>query len=170
MALTSVCRWPHGPSLLWLGLLATVPAAVTAQSAPGQPAPGRPWYVTTSKWAKWPALAAAAGLTAAAIVRKDDADQIFNGLQEFCLADEANCRIGADGTYVNPQAEVLYQETLQLDAQARRWMIGGQSFLFVSAGMFVIDLVWGGSKPHNIPYSPFEPYAQPGKVGLRMRF
>jgi len=154
-------------SVVLLGLAGAGPVA--AQAPPAQPEAGRPWYVTTSKWAKWPTLAAAVGLTAAAIMRKDDADQIFDGLEQFCVADTANCQRGADGTYVNPQAEALYQETLRLDAQARRWMIGGQAFLFASGGLFVIDLVWGGSKPHNIPYSPFEPFAQPGRVGLRMR-
>ena len=78
--------------------------------------------------------------------------------------------MGQDGAYVNSDAERLFQETLRLDAQARRWMIGGQGFLFLSGGLFLIDLVSGNREPKNIPFSPLEAYAVPGKLGLRWRF
>lgn len=160
--------------LFWLAalLLASAPSAAPGQeTVTGPPNPdGRPWYVTTAKWAKWPTLAGAIALTAAAISRKLDADQVYDGLQLFCLADTQNCVRNADGTYVQPAAEALYQETVRLDRQARNWMWGGQAFLFVSAGLWVIDLVAGSSRPDNIPYAPLEPYAAPGVVGARWRF
>jgi hypothetical protein len=134
------------------------------------PAPGRPWYATTATWARWPTLAAAVGMTAAAIAVKDRANNAFSGLKLICRAGSQNCVVGQDGTYVNSDAERLYQETLRLDAQARRWMIGGQGFLFLSGGLFLIDLVAGHREPKNIPFSPLEAYVVPGKLGLRWRF
>lgn len=130
----------------------------------------RPWYVSTARWAKWPTLAAAVGLTVAAIARKSDANQTYDVLQAVCRADSGNCLLGPDGTYALAETEALYQETLKLDRQARNWMIGGQGFLFVSGGLFLIDLVAGTSRPGNIPFAPLEPYAAPGVVGMRWRF
>ena len=150
-------------------LLTTAGTSMTTAQAPA-PNPSVPWYVTTAKWARWPTLAAAVGLTAAAIIVKDRANETFDGLNLVCQANAANCLIGKDGTYVQPDAERLFQETLRLDAQARRWMIGGQSFLFVSGGLFLLDLVAGNRRPKNIPFSPVEAFAAPGQIGVRWRF
>jgi len=154
------------------GVLLALAATVTASPVRAQADAdsGRPWYVGVSKWAKWPTLAAAIGLTAAAIMRKDDADQFYDQLQSLCREDSDACRPGPGGAYTNPEAEALFQETLRLDAQARRWMIGGQGFLFVSGGLFLIDLVAGKSKPKNVPFTPFEAWAAPGALGLRWEF
>jgi hypothetical protein len=156
-----------GVGSMLLAIMALLPQPLAAQEAE---AGGHPWYVGAARWAKWPTLAAAVGLTAAAIVRKDDADQYFDQLDALCSADSDACRVGPGGGYLNPEAEALYQETLRLDAQARRWMIGGQGFLFVSGALFLIDLVAGQSKPKNIPFTPLEAYATPGLMGLRWRF
>jgi len=150
-------------------LVAAAAPPVSAQDQPPTP-DARPWFVTTAKWVKWPTLAAAIGLTAAAITRKADADSYYDGLQTLCLEQPDACRLGANGAYADPSAESLYQETLRLDGQARRWMIGGQGFLFVSGGLFLIDLVAGSRKPENIPFAPLEAYAAPGTLGLRWRF
>ena len=150
-------------------LAATVAGPVTAQDQPRAP-DARPWFVSAAKWVKWPTLAAAIGLTAAAITRKADADAYFDRLQTLCIEQPDDCQLSTSGTYTNPQAEDLYQETLRLDGQARRWMIGGQGFLFVSGGLFLVDLVSGSRKPKNIPFAPLEAYAAPGTLGLRWRF
>jgi hypothetical protein len=150
-------------------LLLTGWPSIAGAQAPS-PESSVPWYVTTAKWARWPTLAAAVGLTAAAIIVKDRANETFDGLKLVCRANAANCLIGEDGTYVQPDAERLFQETLRLDAQARRWMIGGQSFLFVSGGLFLLDLVAGNRRPKNIPFSPVEAFAAPGQIGVRWRF
>lgn len=152
------------------GVLAALVSASGLAAQDTAAAPERSWVVSTSKWAKWPALAAAVGLTAAAITRKADADATYDALQAFCLEASGNCASGPDGAYVNPAAEALYQETLRLDLQARRWMFGGQGFLFLSAGMFLVDLVAGSDKPPNIPFTPLEAWAVPGQAGLRWRF
>lgn len=158
------------PSALVLAALVLSGGPAGAQDAPARAPDTRPWYVGTARWAKWPTLAGAVGLTAAAFLRKQDANQIYDGLQAFCVADTQNCIQNPDGTYVNPAAEALYQETRRLDRQARNWMLGGQGFLFVSAGLWLIDLVANTRRPENIPYSPFEPVAAPGRLGLRWRF
>lgn len=163
MALTAARRTALVVAALGLG------AGPVAAQEPASPQ-GHPWYVGVSKWAKWPMLAGAIGFTAAAIVRKDDADAVYDQLQAFCLEGSDSCRTGPDGAYTNAQAEAMYQETLRLDGQARHWMMGGQGFLFISAGMFLIDLVSGSSEPDNIPFTPFEAWAAPGRVGLRWRF
>jgi len=163
-------RWVPFRTLALAGVLvATTAPPGSAQDQP--PAPdARPWIVSAAKWVKWPTLAAAIGLTAAAITRKADADDYYDGLQTVCLAQPEACRLGPSGTYTDPAAEALYQETVRLDGQARRWMIGGQGFLFLSGGLFLIDLVGGSRKPKNIPYAPLEMYAAPGALGLRWRF
>jgi hypothetical protein len=163
MALTASCR------IAALAAIVTLVGRPAAAQEAGPPQ-GRPWFVGVSKVVKWPTLAAAIGFTAAAIVRKDNADEVYDRLQALCLEGSDNCRSGADGTYLNPEAESLYQETMRLDGHARRWMIGGQGFLVVSAGMFLIDLISGSSKPENIPFTPLEAWASPGRVGLRWRF
>jgi hypothetical protein len=157
--------------------LAALAGALVASAAPGaaaqdrpRPPDARPWFVSAAKWAKWPTLAAAIGLTAVAITRKADADEYYDQLQDLCREQPEECGVGPDGAYTNRLAESLYQETLRLDGQARNWMIGGQGFLFVSGGLFLIDLVAGSRKPANIPYTPLEAYATPGTLGLRWRF
>jgi hypothetical protein len=144
-------------------------AAPLAAQTTGAPE-SRPWYVTTAKWAKWPTLAAAIGFTTVAILRKDDADAVYAVLQDYCKEDSQRCVLNTAGAYADGNAEALYQETLQIDGKARRWMLGGQAFLFVSGGLFLLDLVSGSSKPKNIPFAPLEAFAAPGKMGVRWRF
>jgi len=160
------------PPGIAIGLLLALgtPAVRVAAQEPPTPPDARPWFVSASKWAKWPTLAAAIGLTAAAITKKGDADNTYDVLQALCLEDPDACARGPNGSYANPDTEGLFQETLRLDAQARRWMIGGQGFLFLSGGMFLLDLATGSSKPKNIPFSGLETYATPGTIGLRWRF
>lgn len=162
---------PRGlPVLLAVGALAAARAGpALAQEQPRTP-DASPWFVSAAKWVRWPTLAAAVGFTVVAITRKADADEYYDQLEMFCGDQPDECTIGTGGGYVNAQAEALYQETLRLDRQARAWMIGGQSFLFVSGALFLIDLVAGSDRPENIPYTPLEAYASPGTLGLRWRF
>jgi hypothetical protein len=130
----------------------------------------RPWFVDVSHYGKWFALAGAAGLTAVAILRNSDADQIYDGLTQLCRAGGETCVLNDEGTYTNPEAEALYQETLRLDSQARKWMAGGQATLVLAGAMFVIDLVAGTKRPKNIPYSPLEVFSDGQQTGIRFRF
>jgi hypothetical protein len=155
------------PLALILASLPLCPSAYAQQS--GSPSPRR-WYASVSHWAKWPALVGALGLTAAAIIQKDDADKVYDQLQTLCRDASDACILGPTSTYVNPDAEALYQETLRLDGKARRWMIGGESALALSGGMFLIDLIVGHGKPKNIPFTPFEVYSGRNRLGLQWRF
>jgi hypothetical protein len=143
-------------------------------AAAQEPAPrsvdARPWFVSVSHYGKWVGLAGAAGLTAVAILRNEDADRVYDGLASLCRAGGETCVLNEAGTYLNPQAEALYQETLRLDSEARKWMVGGQAALVVAGTMFVIDLVSGTKKPKNIPYAPVEYFSDGRRVGLRVRF
>jgi hypothetical protein len=152
--------------LLLAALLPSVPAAAQQPAPPDQ----RAWYVTVSHWAKWPMLAGALGFTAAAILQKQDADNVYGQLQTLCHDQSDNCILGPDGTYLNAAAESLYQQTLVLDGKARRWMIGGESALALSGVMFLLDLVDGHAEPKNIPFTPFEVYHRPDRLGLQWRF
>ncbi|MDH3497580.1 MAG: hypothetical protein OER21_12530 [Gemmatimonadota bacterium] len=156
-------------ALTLITLAASVGPLAAAGQQPSVP-DTRPWYASVSHWAKWPALAGAIGLTAAAILKKDDADQVYDGLLSLCRADSATCIQDPTGVYLDPGAEALYRETLRLDAQARRWMVGGQAVLALTGGMFLIDLVTGRQKPKNIPYTPLEFFGGGERVGLRWRF
>jgi hypothetical protein len=153
-------------ALLVVGLLPCAPASAQQPDT----ATSRPWYVTASHWGKWPLLAGAIGFTAAAMTQKGDADGVYDQLQAMCRAASQDCVLNESGTYVNPDAEALYQETLRIDAKARSWMIGGEVALALSGGMFLIDLVAGHDEPHNIPFTPFEVYTGPDRLGLQWRF
>lgn len=166
----AVTRGGRAPALAVAGALLALGGGPAAAQDPPRPPDARPWIVSAARWVKWPTLAAAVGLTAVAITRKADADDYFDQLQVLCGDQPDDCALGLDGAYVSSQAESLYQETLRLDGQARNWMIGGQGFLFVSGGLFLLDLVAGSHKPENIPFAPLEAYATPGTLGLRWRF
>ena len=93
-------------------LLATVSPTlglVAQESGPAAP-DARPWFVSASKWAKWPTLLAAIGLTAAAITKKGDADDAYDILQSLCLEDPDACRRGPNGAYANL---IVFQKLLQ---------------------------------------------------------
>lgn len=160
-------RAAAGVALVVYAFLPLCPAAYAQEPTPPPPN-ARPWIASVSHWGRWVALAGAAGLTTVAIARNHDADDIYGGLQELCRAGGDTCVLNAEGTYVNPDAEALYQETLRLDSHARRWMLGGQVMLVAAGAMFVVDLVAGTRRPKNIPYSPVEYFADGRRIGVRI--
>jgi hypothetical protein len=167
----------EGTRVAWLGtcfaaLLPCLPIgpSATAQEVAPATIDARPWFADVSHYGRWLALAGAAGLTTVAILRNHDADQIYDGLTTLCRTGGDTCVLGPDGNYLNPQAEVLYRETLRLDSEARKWMLGGQVTLVAAGAMFVVDLVAGTRRPKNIPYSPLEYFADGRRMGFRLRF
>jgi len=125
-------------------LAATVPGPVTAQDQPRAP-DARPWFVSAAKWVKWPTLAAAIGLTAAAITRKADADAYFDRLQTLCIEQPDDCQLSTSGTYTNPQAEDLYQDAFGLAIAKLR---GGE----------LRELAPGELRPHPSRTGPGRPH------------
>lgn len=157
-------------AILVLVIAGMLPASSAAAQATDMAQKDRPWYVSVSKWGKWGALAGATALTAVAFLRNRDANQVFDGLLDLCEAASSACLTGANGRYVHQDAEALYQETLRLDRAARGWMIGGQVSLAAAGAMFLVDLVWGGDDPENIPFAPLDVVAEPGRLGFQVRF
>jgi hypothetical protein len=145
------------------------PEAAAQESSP-TPIDSRSWLAEVSHYGKWVALAGAVGLTTVAIFRNQDADQVYDGLSRLCQTGGDTCVLKPDRTYLNPDAEALYQETRRLDSQARHWMIAGQGTLVLAGAMFVVDLVAGTRRPENIPYSSVEYFADGRRLGLRVRF
>lgn len=144
------------------------PGPLTAQDQ-GQ-SDGNPWWASFSHYGRWGALGAAVAFTAAAAVRQNDADEVFTGLNDLCRANSNLCRVDIQGRYVSEEAETLFQETLRLDGQARRFLIGAQASILASGVMFLVDLIAGDNRPENIPLTPFELYHQPNRMGLKVPF
>ncbi len=160
----------HRCSRVILGLAILVAYAGTAAIAQEAGSKGKPWYVSVSHYGKWVALASAIGLTTMAAIRHEDANTVFDGLNEICRSSSQNCILNAQGTYENQDAERLFRETKRLDGQANRFLLGGQLTLIASGAMFLIDLVLDEDKPENIPYTPLKVYNAPNKIGLGFEF
>jgi hypothetical protein len=134
-----------------------------------------PWLVSVSHWGRWPALAAAAGFITAAALRSGDSKEALGTLEDYCREDFSRCVVveGPDGSgpsYADPVAEELYEEYATRSRQARGYLLGGQASLLVAGAMFLIDLVHDPGDIDNIPYTPFELYSTPRKLGLALRF
>ena len=156
----------------WLSL-ALCAFLFTAPVLSAQESPSRPAIVSVSHWAKWPALAAAAGFTTVALMRNRDADRVYDALTAFCTGAQDACRtVTVDGVrrYTGDDAERLYQETLRLDHSARTWLIVGQLSLIASGGMFLLDLISHDDGPANIPYRGLSVVADGRRLGLNVRF
>jgi len=103
------------------------------------------------RYGKWGAAALFAVFTTAGVLAHNDADAGFRDLRTFCSTAGA-CVIGPDGRYVNPQAEVRYQDIAQSDRTARAWLLGGQIALGGAVALFVVELLHERGEP-NIPFS-----------------
>jgi hypothetical protein len=99
--------------------------------------------------AKWIALGAAAALAGYAVVRTSEANDAYERLRSACTAEPARCAL-SDGAYRDASTERLYRSAADDDRRAQRAIIGGQTLLFASATLFVLDLRDRG--PADIPY------------------
>ena len=160
-----------------LGLLAWV-AALSAQDTSltaGRVTPSSPII----HWGKWVTLGAALGLTVAAVVQHDHAQDRWNELQALCRDDNQACALTSSGTYDTStpngyQAELLYEETVYYDHLARRRLVLGQVSLLASVGMFVLEFKRRQLAPPNIPLHGLrmliEPTGGAGRGGARFGF
>jgi len=150
-----------------------LPAQARGQTTPA-PNGGEPWIVTASHWGKWPALAGTGALVTMAVVRNGKAKTARTELRDYCIDDLTRCAIvpgpEGDDIYLDPTAEALYQEYAALTRQARGFLVGSQVGVVVTGAMFLIDLVYQRDGFDNIPYTPFELYSTPDRLGLSMRF
>lgn len=128
------------------------------------------WVVSVSHVGKWTFLAATAGLTTMAAIKMGRADDRLDELQTFCQTAIGICSTGADGAFIDPTAERLFQETLSLDRQAQRFLIGGQFTLMVSGALFLVYLLSDDGGPENIPFTPLKIFQQGNLVGFRIEY
>jgi hypothetical protein len=142
--------------------LATAPAVAQGTSS------GRGPLV---KYGKWVLAAGAVGMNYLAARAHDRADERFAALESRCFADHTQCDLNAGGHYASGESELLFQESLRYDRQARRWLLGGETALLGAAAMFVWELTRHTPKPDNIPFEPeVRSLRQATGVGLRLEF
>jgi hypothetical protein len=120
------------------------------------------------KYGKWVIVAGAAGMNYLALRAHNRAEDSFNALEFRCLEATQRCIVGPQGTYLDPTAEDLYQNSLRYDRIARGWLIGGESALAGAAALFVWELTRPKGRPGNIPFEP-EVRTMRGGTGLGLR-
>jgi hypothetical protein len=120
------------------------------------------------KYGKWVLLAGAAGMNYFAIRAHDRAENAFDDLESRGFQTRRRCDLDADGRYLDPETEALYQTSLRYDRIARGWLIGGESALAGAAVLFVWELARPKGRPDNIPFEP-ELRTLPFGSGLGLR-
>ncbi len=98
----------------------------------------------------------------------------FSQLLTLCRANNDDCLLGSDGTYVNPAAEQLYQASIHFDRRARLRLLAGQATLLVAAGLFIADVTRHPGGPVNKPFAPLKVTVDErtggALVGVRVHF
>jgi hypothetical protein len=120
------------------------------------------------KYGKWVIAAGAVGMNYLALRAHNRAEDSFNALEFRCLEATQRCIVGPEGTYLDPTAEDLYQNSLRYDRIARGWLIGGEFALAGAAALFVWELTRPKGRPGNIPFEP-EVRSMRGGTGLGLR-
>jgi hypothetical protein len=120
------------------------------------------------KYGKWVLVAGSAGMNYLAIRSHNRAEDAFAILEGQCQSSRSRCTVGPDGSYLDPQIEDLYQQTLRHDRIARGWLIGGETALAGAAVLFVWELTRPKGRPDNIPFKP-EVRSIRGGTGLGLR-
>jgi hypothetical protein len=113
-------------------------------------------------------VAGAAGMNYLALRAHNRAEDSFNALEFRCLEATQRCLVGPQGTYLDPTAEDLYQNSVRYDRIARGWLIGGEFALAGAAALFVWELTRPKGRPGNIPFEP-EVRSIRGGTGLGLR-
>lgn len=145
-------------ALLVLTLATAIPAAAQ-ESGP------------LMRYGKWLLAAGAVGMNLAAARAHDRAEDVFDTLEEQCVASPSRCTLGPDGSYLDGRIEDLYQTSLHYDRSARRWLIAGETALVGAAALFVWEMTRKIHKPDNIPFEPeVRTLRSATGVGLRLSF
>ena len=125
-------------------------------------------------YGKWVTAALAVTFTALGAHEHTNSNQSFRQLLDLCRANNADCTLAPDGSYLMPTAEALYQASIDSDRRARVRLLAGQASLLLSAGLFLADLGRHAGGPDNIPYHPpklsVDVRNGAALVGLRFRF
>lgn len=156
-----------------IGRLVVTALLFACPLAAQQPSDERtPWYLPVAEWGKFASLGLAGGMFALAAITHERAEDRFETLVSRCRADLDRCTLQPDGRYQDPRNEALFQETVELDGEARRWIVAGQVAVALGAVLWIVDLTQGTDDPDNIPYTPFEVTAgrREARIGLRLAF
>jgi hypothetical protein len=131
--------------------------------AQGSPAP--------IKYGKWLLVAGSIGMNLAAASAHQNADSVFDILNDRCGDDHALCELGTGGTYADAESERLYQTTVAYDRRARNWLLGGEAAALGAAVLFVWEFARPKGPPENIPFEPRVSIgSQRTEIGLAVRF
>jgi hypothetical protein len=124
------------------------------------------------KYGKWVLAAGALGMNYLASQAHERAEDQFHLLESRCAPpDQSRCDLDPNGRYLDGDSELLFQQSLRYDRQARRWLFGGESALLGAAAMFVWELARHSPKPDNIPFEPEVRSLREGTgVGVRIKF
>lgn len=152
-------------AVLVLVALSATPLAAQ-QAAPRPPAGGGSRFLV--HWGKWATAAGAVALTAMGAREHSYSDREWNQLLAICRNNSADCTVGPNGRYLNSNAELLYQASLQFDRRARRWLLGGQAAALVTAALFIVDLRHHSDGPGNIPFHPVSVDLSPTRGGAAL--
>jgi hypothetical protein len=145
---------------IWLGALAVILLASPAQA-----------QGPLVKYGKWVLVAGSLGMNYFAIRSHNRAEDAFDTLEAACLQNRSRCALGPEGSYLDPEIEALYQNSLRYDRIARGWLIGGETALAGAAVLFIWELTRPKGRPDNIPFEPeVRSLRQATGVGLRVAF
>jgi hypothetical protein len=123
------------------------------------------------KYGKWALAAGALGMNLLAARAHNRAEDNFNALEQRCFANSRACNLNVSGSYSDATSELLYQQSLRYDRQARRWLFGGETALVGAAAMFVWELTRKTHHPDIIPFKPeVRKLRQATGVGIQVRF
>lgn len=118
---------------------------------------------------KWLTAAGVAAFTVVAATEHRRSRRDWNSLLTICRSAQDACAVAADGRYVRPDAEALYQRSREYDRRANRWLVGAQASLIATTALFIIDLR-PGQGPENIPFpSQIRVGSVSGGAGVEMR-
>jgi hypothetical protein len=143
------------------------PAAIPADSAARRAATG----FSSLGMAKWSTLAAATAAGIFGFIESARADDRYSEHESLCEENRADCLLRtADGAYVDPSFESIFQSVRRHDRRAHYALIAGQVGLASSVVLFLLDL--GNARPpRDIPWVPQELNVQrrPGAVSVGFR-
>ncbi|HXI32706.1 MAG TPA: hypothetical protein VNH63_01360 [Gemmatimonadales bacterium] len=150
-----------------LAFVALATPLAAQQAAPPPPATGHGSRFLVH-WGKWATAAGAIAFTAMGAREHHYSDIEWNQLLDICRNNNADCTVGSNGRYLNGNAELLYQASLQFDRRARRWLLGAQAAALATAALFITDLRHHTGEPGNIPFKPVSLEVAPTRSGAAL--
>ena len=150
-----------------LAIVALAMPLAAQQAAPPSPSSGHGSRFLIH-WGKWATAASAVAFTAMVAREHHYSDIEWNQLLDICRNNSADCTVGPNGRYLNNNAELLYQASLQFDRRARRWLLGAQAAALATAALFITDLRHHTDEPGNIPFKPVSIDVSPTRTGASL--